>query len=60
MGKKKSGSRSGMNNRDHISEILETIFWDKILNSFVWNRNPEWKKNRIRDPGWKNSDVDPG
>ncbi len=31
MGKKKSGSRSGMNNRDHISEILETIFWIKYL-----------------------------
>jgi hypothetical protein len=27
MGKKKSGSGSGMNNQDHISESLETIFW---------------------------------
>jgi hypothetical protein len=28
---KKSGSGSGMNNPDHISESLETIFWVKIL-----------------------------
>jgi hypothetical protein len=27
---KKSGSGSGMNNPDHISKSLETIFWDKI------------------------------
>jgi hypothetical protein len=27
---KNSGSRSGMNNPDHISERLETIFWVKI------------------------------
>jgi hypothetical protein len=26
---KKSGSGSGMNNPDHISESLETIFWGK-------------------------------
>jgi hypothetical protein len=31
---KKSGSGSGMNNPDHISESLETIFWDKILKLF--------------------------
>jgi hypothetical protein len=31
------GSRSGMNNLDHISESLETIFWvkNKILKFFV-------------------------
>jgi hypothetical protein len=29
---KKSGS--GMNNSDHISESLETIFWVKILKFF--------------------------
>ncbi len=34
---KKSESGSGMNNPNHISESLETIFWVKIL--------------RIRDPG---------
>jgi hypothetical protein len=33
-----------MNNPDHISESLETIFWDKYLNSLMWIRDPEWKK----------------
>jgi hypothetical protein len=28
---KKSGSRSGMNNPDHIFESLEQIFWVNIL-----------------------------
>jgi hypothetical protein len=32
---KKSGSESGMNNPDHISESLETIFWVNILRSFA-------------------------
>jgi hypothetical protein len=40
MGKK---SRSGMNILDHIYESLETIFWVKILNSFM--------RMQIRDPG---------
>jgi hypothetical protein len=40
---KKSGSGSEMNNPDHISESLETIFGLKYLNSLM----------RIRDPGWK-------
>jgi hypothetical protein len=42
---KKSGSGSGMNNPNHISESIETIFWLKILylNSLM----------RIQDPGWK-------
>jgi hypothetical protein len=31
---KKSGSGSGMNNPDHISESLETIFWVKIRQFF--------------------------
>jgi hypothetical protein len=31
---KKSGSRSVMNNPDHIFESLETIFWFKILKFF--------------------------
>ncbi len=39
----KSGSGSGMNHPDHISESLELIFWFKYLNSLL----------RIRDPGWK-------
>jgi hypothetical protein len=36
-----SGSGSGMNNPDHISESLETIYWVKILKFFD------------ADPGWK-------
>jgi hypothetical protein len=32
---KKSESGSGMNNPDHISRSLETIFWVKIL-KFFW------------------------
>ncbi len=50
-----------MDNPDHISASLETIFWDKILKFFYADRG--WKKFgsgmekiRIRDPGWKNSD----
>jgi hypothetical protein len=41
-------SGSGMNNPDHVSESLETIFWLKYLNSFM----------RIRDG--KNSDPGTG
>jgi hypothetical protein len=39
---KKSGSGSGMNNPDHISESLETNFWVKILKFFA------------ADLGWRN------
>jgi hypothetical protein len=39
---KKSGSGSGMNNPDHISESLETIFWVKILENSLM---------QILDPG---------
>jgi hypothetical protein len=45
MGKKSGsdpGSKSGMNNLDHISESLETFFWVKILKFFV--PDPGWKK----------------
>jgi hypothetical protein len=31
---KKSGSESGVNVPDHISESLETVFWVKILKFF--------------------------
>jgi hypothetical protein len=31
---KKSGSRSGMKNQDHIAESLKTIFGFKILKFF--------------------------
>jgi hypothetical protein len=40
----KSGSGSGMNNSDHISDSLKTVFWVKTLNFFD------------ADPGRKNSD----
>jgi hypothetical protein len=52
---KKSGSGSGMNNPDHVSESLETTFWVKIHRFFdadpdsgsgIWNL-------LTRDPGWK-------
>jgi hypothetical protein len=39
---KKSGSGYGMNNPDHISESLETIFGVKILKFF--DVDPGWKK----------------
>jgi hypothetical protein len=56
---KKLGSGSGMNNPDHFSESLETIFWVKILKFLYADpiRDPGWKKlgsgleeTRIRDP----------
>ncbi len=54
---KKSGSGSGMNNPDHISESLETIFWVKILLFFDEDPGSGMeKKIRFRDPGRKNSD----
>jgi hypothetical protein len=53
---KESGSRSGMNNPDHISESLETIFWVKILKSFVADPGPGMEKIRIRDV----NNSDPG
>jgi hypothetical protein len=49
-----SGSGSGMNNPDHISESLETICWVKMLKFF--DADPGWKKfgSVIRDkhPGF--------
>jgi hypothetical protein len=43
-----------MNDPDHISESLETIFFGlKYLNSLMRIRDPQWKKFRIRDPRWK-------
>jgi hypothetical protein len=55
---KKSGSGSGMNNQDHISESLKNNFLGKkYLNSFMWILDLEWKKfgsgmekSKIRDP----------
>jgi hypothetical protein len=44
---KKSGSGSGMNNPDHISESLKTIFWVKIPVLKLFNVDPgsRMKKN---------------
>ncbi len=54
MGKK---SGSGMNNPDHISESLETIFWVKIHNFFDEDADGKtsdpgsgMEEIRIRDP----------
>jgi hypothetical protein len=46
---KKSGSGSGMDNPDHISECLETIFWVKILKFFDADPGSGMEKIRIRD-----------
>jgi hypothetical protein len=49
---KKSGSGSGMNNPDHISESEETIFFRvKILKFFDADPGSGMEKIRIRDPG---------
>jgi hypothetical protein len=43
-----------MNNPEHISESLETIFWvKKILKFFHAVPGSGMEKNRIRDPEWK-------
>jgi hypothetical protein len=42
-----------MNNPDHISESLVTIFWFKILEFFYADLRSGMEKIRIRDPGWK-------
>jgi hypothetical protein len=42
-----------MNNPDHNSESLETIFWVKILQFFDADPGSGMKKIRTRDPGWK-------
>ncbi len=40
-----------MNNPDHNSDSLETIFWVKIFKFF--DAYPGWKNFWIRDHGWK-------
>jgi hypothetical protein len=42
---------SGMNNPDHISKSLETIFWVKILHFFDADPGSGMEKIRIRDLG---------
>jgi hypothetical protein len=46
---KKSGSVSAMNNPDHISDSIETIFWVKILKFFDADPGSAMEKNS--DPG---------
>jgi hypothetical protein len=41
---KKLGYESGMNNTDHISKSLKTIFLLKYLNSLMRSRDSGWKK----------------
>jgi hypothetical protein len=41
----KSGSGTGMNNPDHISQSLETIFWVRILKFF--DVDPRWKNSAL-------------
>jgi hypothetical protein len=41
----KLGSESGMNNSDHISESLETIFWVKKLKFFDADPGSGWEKS---------------
>jgi hypothetical protein len=48
---KKSGSKTGMNNPDHISEGLETIVWVKILKFYDADPGSGMEKIRIRDLG---------
>jgi hypothetical protein len=50
---KKSGSRFGIKNPDHISESLETIFWVKILQLF--DADPGWETYGSRIQDGKNS-----
>ncbi len=47
---KKSGSGCRMNNPNHISESLETIFWIKILKFFDADPGSGMEKIGIRDP----------
>jgi hypothetical protein len=51
------GSGSGMNNPDHITESLETIFWVKILKFFDADPGSGMEKVRIWDG--KNKNLDP-
>jgi hypothetical protein len=46
-------SRSGMNNPDHISKSLETIFWVKILQFFDADPACGFRDGKNSDPGWK-------
>jgi hypothetical protein len=45
---KQSGSGCGMNNPDHISERIETIFWAKIFKLFDADPGSGMEKIRIQ------------
>ncbi len=47
----KKGSGFGMNNQEHISHILQKIFWVKILKFFDANSGSGIEKIWIPDPG---------
>jgi hypothetical protein len=53
------GSGSGMYLSDHISESLETIFWDKILKFLDTDADPDPGIFLTLDPGWKSRIQDP-
>jgi hypothetical protein len=57
---KTSGSGSGMNDPDHISESLKQFFLVKTLKFFDADPGSGMEKIPIRDPGWKNSDLGSG
>jgi hypothetical protein len=42
-----------MNNPEHISESLETIFWVKILKFFDADPGSGVRDGKNSDPGWK-------
>jgi hypothetical protein len=50
---KKSGSGSGVNNPDHISESLETIFWVKIPKFFGADPGSGIETIQIWNQGWR-------
>jgi hypothetical protein len=50
---KNSGSESGMNNPDHISGSLETIFCVKILKFFDADPGSGNRGGKNSDTGWK-------
>jgi hypothetical protein len=53
---RKSGSGTGTDSPEHISESLETIFWVKKLKFFDAEPRSEMEKIRIRDR--ENSDPE--
>ena len=42
-----------MNNLDHISDSLETIFWVQILKFFAADPESGMEEILVRDRGWK-------